>query len=113
MPRSTLNALLTRKTLDRMAELSNQDFQDAVLDGRVPSMETELPLKNVCAKLSVALSDEIDEKCVFLNISKRRFIEAAIIDALQQAETIMEEEGVWDLIRASSGTSDEVSNADA
>jgi hypothetical protein len=113
MPRSTLNALLTRKTLDRMATMTNQDFQDALLEGRVESVSGEMPLKNVCAKLSVALSDEVDEMCGFLDISKRRFIEAAIIDALQQAETIMQEEGVWDLMEASVPTPGEVSDADA
>ena len=96
MPRSALNALLTRATLERMAEIANESLHEALIDGRLEITQGEVPLKNVCAKLSVELSDDIDEVCSFLDISKRRFIEAAIIEALSQARAVMREEGIFE-----------------
>ena len=52
------------------------------------------PVKNVCAKLSVQLSDRIDEVCDLLGVSKRKFIETALVDALARADGIIEREGV-------------------
>lgn len=47
-------------------------------------------LKNVCAKLSVELSDHLDEVCSKLSLSKRQFIEMALIQALEYAEHALE-----------------------
>lgn len=53
-------------------------------------------VKNVCAKLHVALSDRIDETVNLLGISKRSFIEAAIINALQEADDLLEKYQVFE-----------------
>ena len=66
---------------------------DAVLDDRLGSTE-QMPVRNVCAKISSELADRLDNLCSFLSISKRRFIEAAIIDALEKSGEIIREEGV-------------------
>lgn len=47
-------------------------------------------VKNVCAKLSVQLSDHLDEVCAKLSLSKRQFIEMALIQALEYAEHALE-----------------------
>lgn len=48
-------------------------------------------IKQMCAKVSVQLSDEIDEICSLLDIPKRTFIELACIDALEKAHKHLEE----------------------
>jgi len=59
----------------------------------------DLPLKNVCAKLHVSLSDRLDKTVNTLSISKREFIEYAIIEALDRTDQIMEEVDVTEFLR--------------
>lgn len=98
--RSPLNALLTEKSIRyvsnrRNAELA--DHVDPILNSLPDSDQLSLPIKNVCAKVSVELSDEIDEIVGLLGISKRRFLEAAFIEAVAMARQIMAQEGVTEL----------------
>ena len=51
----------------------------------------KLQIKNVCAKVSEQLADRLDNMCGFLDLSKRRFIEAAIINALDEADRVAAE----------------------
>ena len=57
-------------------------------------MEHNVPMKNVCAMISQALFDDLTSTCGLLDISKRTFIESAIIDALAKADRIVKEEGL-------------------
>jgi hypothetical protein len=65
--------------------------------------DTELPekypVKNVCAKLSVPLSDRIDETVKLLDMSKRKFIELAIVQALDNANEIMNDVDIFENLR--------------
>lgn len=60
----------------------------------LPDLPESSLLKNVCAKVTSQLSEEIDQVCGFLGISKRRFLEAAFIDAVAVAQEIIRREGV-------------------
>ena len=60
------------------------------------SGDAPLPLRNVCAKLSVELSDRIDQTVSVLGVSKRLFIERALIEAIEQAEAMLDEVGAWE-----------------
>jgi len=53
-----------------------------------------LELKNVCAKLPTSLVDRLESTLQVLHISKREFIEIAIIAAIDEAVEIMAENGV-------------------
>jgi hypothetical protein len=90
VPRTFFDRLITLKTLKLMDV--NGGFLDLIADDQLVH---NVPLKNVCAKVTPALADEIDRMAVLLGISKRRFLEAAFIEALRQAEEIMEREG-WE-----------------
>lgn len=91
--RSPLNALLTEKALHAVSIRRNAELTDHILNN--PEWEPpQVAIKNVCAKVSVDLSDEIDEVVALLGISKRRFLEAAFIEAIAMARQIMEDEGV-------------------
>lgn len=50
--------------------------------------------KNVCAPLPSSLVERLESTLGLLNISKRQFITAAIIEALDKADVIMKEWGV-------------------
>ena len=89
--RTNLNRMLTTGALKRMD--TNTSIVDLV-SKEDDSFDRQLQLKNLCAKVSKELSDEVDSMCAFLDISKRRFIEAAIIEALRQADEVIAEEGL-------------------
>lgn len=89
MQRSPLEALILEKSL---SFVSRGDDVDLVLD----QPDTTGVIKNVCAKVSCELSDEIDQVCGLLDIRKRRFLESCFIDGIAKAKQIMRDEGVFD-----------------
>ena len=48
-------------------------------------------LKNVCARIHVSLAENLEETCAQLKCSKRRFIEMAIANALDEFNNLAEE----------------------
>jgi len=86
--RSHLDSVVTEKVLGLLNELrSSSDLLE-----RIESAD----LKNVCTKVSVNLSDEIDQVVGFLGISKRCFLESAFIDAVESAREIIRREGLFE-----------------
>lgn len=83
--RSALDLLVTRRVLDRLDSTPSDSVFEYIPD--------EL-CKNVCAKVALALSDEIDTLVGFLDCSKRAFLEAAILDAMHRAREIITREGL-------------------
>lgn len=53
-------------------------------------------IKNVCAKVHISLSDRVDNVVSLLDISKRQFIEAALIGACDMSEETIKDLGVID-----------------
>lgn len=96
--RTHLDSLVTEKVLSIINDSVSHDLP---LDD-LPLSEG-LPLKNVCAKVSSHLSEEIDKVCGFLGISKRRFLEAAFIDAVETANEIVRREGLYEVVQQVSG----------
>lgn len=89
--RTPLDLLVTHAALGQMVD---GDFMQLLTDDALASSELGAQVKNVCAKVSVQLSDEIDNVCGFLGISKRKFLEAAFIEAVEKAHRIIEAEGL-------------------
>ena len=52
--------------------------------------------RQVCAMVSQPLFDDLEQKCGALEISKRRFVEGALIDALDKVSRIMRQVGVFE-----------------
>jgi hypothetical protein len=52
--------------------------------------------KNVCAHLSLPLVDRLESALGFLDMSKRAFIESAIIDALDRFDVIADQHRIFD-----------------
>ena len=65
----------------------NSDAVDRHLDKQAASGSPEI--KTVCAPISIELFERLTETLSLLDISKRSFIEAAIIEALDKADVIM------------------------
>ena len=65
-----------------------------VMEQIVEKLNHTVPMKNVCAMVSQELFDDLTSTCALLDISKRIFIEAAIIEALAKTQKIMEAESL-------------------
>lgn len=101
--RTQIDALATMHSLQLIQQPLGID-PELLLDS-VPRSEHHM-FRNVCARLSIPLADHLDEVVGLLGCSKRRFIEAAIIDAIDRAEEIIEAEGVHEALAQRSQASD-------
>ncbi len=57
----------------------------------LPELAEGLKLRQVCAMVSPQLFDELEGTCALLDISKRKFVEGALIEAIEQAANIVSE----------------------
>lgn len=54
-------------------------------------------VRQMCAKVSNQLYDDLENVCALLDMSKREFIETAVADALARAHEVIDSSGVMDL----------------
>lgn len=102
MARTSFNRMVTFGVLNFMGT-DNATFEDIGLevvrwtdsDGK----EIPDPRVNLCARVAPELAFEVDSICAFLSVSKRRFIEAAIIEAIRQTKEVMREEGMFEHVK--------------
>lgn len=100
------NEFLLQKTLE-FKQGPEGNTLDGIMDLFVQSnQDCPIPLKNVCAKLTVELSDEIDNVCNLLDVSKRKFIEMAIINAIGKFKEIAIEYNAYERYEAESALLD-------
>ena len=52
--------------------------------------------KNICAHISVQLFNEVEGLCQMLSLSKRRFVELALIDAIEKTSKVVNEVAPFD-----------------
>lgn len=72
----------------------NSDAIDRHLDKQAASGAPEI--KTVCAPITIQLFERLTETLTLLDISKRSFIEAAIIEALDKADVIMSDVNIFE-----------------
>lgn len=87
--------------LERMVE--NGSIGKEVDGVFVPSTMDEvspIPLRNVCAKLSVDLVERLDNTLCILDISKREFIEMALVEALNRVDQELLDIDAFEFIEA-------------
>ena len=80
----TLKALEAKRIREGGGEMN-----DAVIDEFVK--KEGAVFKNFCAHISIPLYEEIDSVCTSLDISKRRFLEGALIDAMRKTRAVLAE----------------------
>ena len=61
-------------------------------------LEKNIHLKQVCAKLPVQLVDRLEGTISKLDISKRRFIEIALIEAIEKVEQLESEIDLYEFV---------------
>ena len=89
--RTQFERFVTQKAMDFVTNVQIEKLTDYLIE----SGQADPQMKNLCTKVSIPLSDKIDNLCAILDISKRKFCEAAFIEAIEKAESIMREEGVF------------------
>lgn len=92
----TFDELIRYKALNFKYTHDNQGFIDMAAEGRLG--EHNIPMKNVCAMITQELFDDLTSVCGLLDISKRSFIEGALIEALQKAHKVMDDEGIEEIL---------------
>jgi Asp-tRNA(Asn)/Glu-tRNA(Gln) amidotransferase B subunit len=93
----TFDDLIRYKALNLKYISSGSNIIDLVDKG---SISGEIPMKNVCAMITQELFDDLTNTCGLLDISKRQFIESAIIEALSKAQSIMNAEGLPEYLKS-------------
>jgi len=86
-----LQEVIQLQVLKRKAVFSGRG---ALLESLIESgMAGPLPVRQMCAKVSVVLYHELESVCTTLDMSKREFIEAAVSDAIDQAKAVIQKSG--------------------
>jgi hypothetical protein len=70
----------------------NTDLTEAVL----ASDQGAIPLRNVCAKLTVELAERVDNAASVMGITKRLFIERALLEAIDLVNATLDEVNAWE-----------------
>lgn len=90
MSRSLIESIATEGVLRHI----NRSTSRAIEDEFINNAPEGTIVRNMCAKVSSALIDQVDHATAFLGINKRSFIEAAVIDALEKVRQVEEQEGL-------------------
>lgn len=85
---SKLDEILIYKSLAFKHGADGSAFLDLVISQNQDNPALQAVTKNVCAHLSVGLVERLESALGVLEMSKREFIEIAIIDALDRFDTI-------------------------
>ena len=96
MKKSILEQKLTYKALGFMHK--NDFLIDDALENPSLELQAKLKMKNVCASIHGDLVARLENTLSLLSMTKREFLESAIIDALDKADVVMEETGVTDYL---------------
>lgn len=92
-----LDELVTLKALQaKRLNGGGGDIQDQMIDTVLMKVDGA-EYRNMCAHVSIPLADEVDGLCASLSISKRRFIEGALIDAVKRTNAIVSQVRPFDL----------------
>jgi len=92
------NQYIQYRALFHKAHIQGQAFNSAHTDRLFDELQSRpnSGLKNVSAVISDELFSRLENTLAILDISKRSFIELAIINALDQADLIMSEVDVFE-----------------
>lgn len=94
----TFEELVTLKALkQKQLTTEGSDLSDVLIDQILMKSDGD-QFRNVCAHISIPLADELDGLCNALDISKRRFVEGALIDAVKRANAIVSQVQPFDLV---------------
>lgn len=84
MAMTKIEILATSKALEHSRLDRNADITDHLLSQQ--GAGEKLGLKRIQFEAHPALADSLEDVCNMLNVSKREFLEAAVIDAIDSAQ---------------------------
>lgn len=86
----TFDELIRLKALQLKAVNSGQTTTEMIESQlSLPEVAEHLKLRQVCAMVSPVLFNELEGTCELLSVSKRKFVEIALIDAIERAGAIV------------------------
>jgi hypothetical protein len=94
--KSILERKLTYKALAFMH--SNDNLVERILEEGGAELEIKHKMKNICAMMPATIVDRLETTLRLLNMTKRDFLEAAVLEALDKADEIMAACGVDDAL---------------
>lgn len=79
----------------KLKALTSGENNRRLIDSMIDKEGVELPvsMRQMCAKVSVQLHDDLEQVCQLLDMTKRMFIESAVIDALDRAHDLIDKIG--------------------
>lgn len=83
----TLQALKFKQSHSGGIRFDGTDLFQHVIDS---DPEVKAKLRNICAFIQPGLFDQIEEICTMLDLSKREFVEMALIDLVAKAHSTIE-----------------------
>ncbi len=85
--------LIKLKALQLKADQTGASLMEALGESQLelPEVTEGLKLRQVCAMVSPALFQELEGTCELLGITKRKFVEVSLIDAMNRAAVIVSE----------------------
>jgi hypothetical protein len=94
--KSILEKKLTYKALGFLHQ--NDFLIDVAMENPSPEVQAQFKIKNVCAAIPGVLVTRLEDTLSLLGMTKREFLESAIIDALDKADVVMAECGVFEYL---------------
>lgn len=91
-----LDEILTYKALAFKHGANHAPLLEAAISESADSPAFQNLTKNVCAHLSIQLVERLETALGILDMSKRQFIETAIIDALDRYDSIAAEHDIFE-----------------
>jgi hypothetical protein len=76
----SLNSGIGGRMLDQLLDQAGENHQ----------------IRQMCAKVSSLLIEDLENVCTILDMSKREFIESAVSEALEKAHEVINRSGVMD-----------------
>lgn len=64
------------------------------MDHLIDQAGEQAPVRQMCAKVSNVVYSDLENVCELLDMSKREFIESAVVDALRRAHDVINRSGV-------------------
>jgi len=99
------NQFLTFRALRMKATVENDAFNADFTEAAFASVP-DAQIKTVCAPISIPLFERMNRTLSLLDISKRQFIEAAIIEALNHADRVIESVDIFESVPSESNKSE-------
>lgn len=95
--KNRFDQFIQHRVLDFKFTSDNQQLTEMLMNS--DEAAEKWPVKNVCAKLVIPLVERLDSTINTLSISKRQFIEYAIIEALDRTDEIMNDVDISEFLR--------------